>query len=202
MTEARALTAEAWADFESRLRRYVRRRVAAAAVDDVVGGILLRLVQHQGDLMAARNPVAWAYRVAANAVTDHHRRRASERQALTLQAQVQAQEVQTQEEGAAPPQTADEESSAAADLARCLIPLIKNLPAPYGEALLLTEIEGLTQAAAAERLGFSLSGMKSRVQRGRRKLKAALLGCCTVQTDRRGAVVDYSFRPGGKALRC
>ncbi|WP_299396653.1 sigma-70 family RNA polymerase sigma factor [Pelagibius sp.] len=197
MTEARALTADSWADFESRLRSYVRRRVDPASVDDVIGGILLRLVQHQDDLMAARNPVAWAYRVAANAVTDHHRRRASERQALTQQAQVQAQE-----EGAARPQTDDDEPSAAEDLARCLIPLIKNLPAPYAEALLLTEIEGLTQAAAAERLGLSLSGMKSRIQRGRRKLKAALLGCCAVRTDRHGAVIDYSFRPGGKALRC
>ena len=197
MTEARALTAESWADFEGRLRSYVRRRVAPAAVDDVVGGILLRLVQHQDDLMAARNPVAWAYRVAANAVTDHHRRSASERQALTQQALIQVRE-----EGTAEPHAANDESSASEDLARCLIPLIKGLPAPYAEALLLTEIEGLTQSAAAERLGLSLSGMKSRVQRGRRKLKAALLGCCRVHTDRRGGVVDYSFRPGGKALRC
>lgn len=197
MTEARALTAESWAEFENRLRSYVRRRVDPAAVDDVIGGIVLRLVQHQDDLMAARNPVAWAYRVAANAVTDHHRRRTSERQALTQQAQAQ-----TQEEGAGPPQTADDEPSAAEDLARCLIPLIRTLPAPYAEALLLTEIEGLTQAAAAERLGLSLSGMKSRVQRGRRKLKAALLGCCTVQTDRRGGVVDYHLRRGGTPLRC
>ncbi|HIC79720.1 MAG TPA: sigma-70 family RNA polymerase sigma factor [Kiloniellaceae bacterium] len=202
MTEAGALTAESWADFESRLRRYVRRRVAAPAVDDVVGGILLRLVQHQDDLMAARNPVAWAYRVAANAVTDHHRRRASERQALTQQALTQQALAQAQEEGAARPQTDGDEPSAAEDLARCLIPLIKNLPAPYAEALLLTEIEGLTQAAAAKRIGLSLSGMKSRVQRGRRKLKSALLGCCTVQTDRRGAVVDFNRRPGRTPLRC
>ena len=186
------MTAEAWTGFESRLRGYVRRRVDPAAVDDVVGGILLRLVQHQDDLMAARNPVAWAYRVAANAVTDHHRRRASERQALT----------QAQEDAMPGVTGADEESSAAEDLARCLIPLIKGLPAPYGEALLLTEIEGLTQAAAAERLGLSLSGMKSRVQRGRRKLRAALLGCCTVQTDQRGGVVDYTLRRGGTPLRC
>ena len=68
--------------------------------------------------------------------------------------------------------------------------MIRTLPARYAEALLLTDIDGLTQAAAAERLGLSLSGMKSRVQRGRRLLKQTLLRCCAVELDRRGGVVD------------
>jgi RNA polymerase sigma-70 factor (ECF subfamily) len=38
--------------------------------------------------------------------------------------------------------------------------------------LTLTELEGLTQKQAAEMIGISLSGMKSRVQRGRQKLRA------------------------------
>ena len=56
---------------------------------------------------------------------------------------------------------------------------------------MLTDIEGLTRAEAADRLGLSVSGMKSRVQRGRAKLKQALLRCCAVETDRWGTVLDY-----------
>jgi len=39
------------------------------------------------------------------------------------------------------------------------------LPGPYREALILTEYQGLTQKEMAERLGISLSGVRSRVQR-------------------------------------
>lgn len=193
MTEQPSLSQEAWADFDTRLRSYVRRRVDPASVDDVVGGILLRLVQHQDDLKAARNPIAWALKVAANAVTDHHRRRASASQALAAAAQ---------EERAQSPENQATDTSSSEELARCLLPMVRALPAPYGEALMLTDIEGLTQAEAASRLGLSLSGMKSRVQRGRRKLKDSLLRCCTVQIDRRGGVLDYQRRVENRCGHC
>ena len=196
MTEPFALDRRSWVDFDNRLRGYVRRRVDPDSVDDVVGGILLRLVQHQDDLKAARNPVAWALGVAANAVTDHHRRRASAKRAL---AQVELEQMA----GAANDQAADASADAAAgDLAHCLTPMIRALPAPYGEALMLVDIEGRTQAQAAAHLGLSLPGMKSRVQRGRRKLKQALLRCCSVELDRRGGVVNYSRRSGESCGRC
>lgn len=193
MTASLSLTTEAWIDFESRLRGYVRRRVDPASVDDLVAAILLRLVQHQEDLRQARSPIAWALRVAANAIADHHHRHASERRAL---AEAEGQE-------AMQPASEDDDETAASDqLARCLVPLIRSLPERYGEALMLTEIEGMTQAAAARRLGLSVSGMKSRVQRGRQQLKDALLRCCTIQTDSRGGVIDYRRRTDAQRLRC
>jgi RNA polymerase sigma-70 factor (ECF subfamily) len=63
--------------------------------------------------------------------------------------------------------------------------------------LTLTELEGLTQKEAAERLGLSLSGMKSRVQRGRLHLRDALEACCHIALDVRGRVVACEPRPDG-----
>ncbi|MBK8239755.1 MAG: TauD/TfdA family dioxygenase [Deltaproteobacteria bacterium] len=68
---------------------------------------------------------------------------------------------------------------------------------PYREALTLTELEGLTQREAAEMLGISLSGMKSRVQRGRAQLRRALEVCCDIDVDVRGRVIGYTPRPDG-----
>ncbi|NIA67373.1 sigma-70 family RNA polymerase sigma factor [Pelagibius litoralis] len=183
----------AWTDFEARLRGYVRRRVDPSSVDDVVGGILLRLVQSQEALAKARSPIAWALRVAGNAISDHYRRRATEGKFLS---QAAAPGIQEQSTGDA------ERPAATGELARCIAPLIRSLPEPYAGALLLTDIEGLTQAEAAERLNLSISGVKSRVQRGRRKLKDALLRCCVIETDRRGGVIDYRRRSNGRGLRC
>ncbi len=183
MTETSLLSSEAWTELASGLNGYVRRRVDPASADDVVGSVLLNLVRHQAALRKAENPLAWVRRAAANAIADHYRRRAAERRALDA---FEAESEQTSPE--------DTEADSTAEFARCLQPFIDGLPAPYGEALILTDIEGLTQAEAATRLGLSHSGMKSRVQRGRAKLKEALLRCCTIETDRRGGVIDYERR--------
>jgi RNA polymerase sigma-70 factor (ECF subfamily) len=55
----------------------------------------------------------------------------------------------------------------------------------------LTAFEGVPQVDAARRLGISTSGMKSRVQRGRRLLREALLACCEVSLDRRGGIAAF-----------
>ncbi|NKB57547.1 MAG: sigma-70 family RNA polymerase sigma factor [Alphaproteobacteria bacterium] len=171
----------AWREFEQKLKSYVSRRVGGGHADDVVGDILLRLVKSRDKLEGATNPNAWVYRVAANVITDHHRKRVRENNA----ADTSAREAQTDglEEQA--------DTSETAALAKCLIPMINDLPAPYGEALIMTEIDGLSQSAAAKKLGLSVSGMKSRVQRARQKLKSVLLRCCDVAFDRRGGVLDY-----------
>jgi len=193
MTHRSALTDDTWTMFETRLRRYVRRRLDPASVDDAVGDILLRLARNQRALSEARNPVAWAMRVAANVVTDHYRRRSVEQRVLSG--------VEPQQETSLEP-AENVAGTAASELARCLVPFIRELPEPYGEALLLTEIGGLTQAEAAARQGISVSGMKSRVQRGRVKLKDALLRCCAVELDSRGGVLDYRRRSKNCGRSC
>ena len=51
-----------------------------------------------------------------------------------------------------------------------------------------------TMVETARRLGLSLSGAKSRVQRARQMLHERLLACCRVELDGRGAIVDYEAR--------
>jgi hypothetical protein len=82
------------------------------------------------------------------------------------------------------------------ELAACLGPLLERLPPLQRDALALTEMEGLTQARAAAQLGLSISGMKSRVQRGRAQLKELLTACCEIELDRRGGVRSYRPRNG------
>ena len=170
-----------WSEFRSRLRGYVAGRVDAAWTDDVTGDILLRLLQNRERLEQARNPLAWAYRVAANTITDHYRRRAVESRALA----------QANAEAASPAPTADakEQEAERRRIEACLMPFITDLSPKQAEALLLTSFQGLSQAEAARRLGLSVSGMKSRVQRARAELKRRLLACCEFEMDRRGRVM-------------
>ena len=89
----------------------------------------------------------------------------------------------------------DDQAAVLSELAECLRPLLVELPDDYRRALELTDLGGLSQAEAAELEHVSLSGMKSRVQRGRRQLGAVLRQCCVPTLDSRGVPVDFRPRP-------
>ncbi len=172
-----------WRDLRTRLLSFLRRRVATPEdAEDLLQEVFTRIHENAPTLAEVESVTGWVYRTAGNAVTDYYRRRAAFARAT--------------EALAASPSTVPDDDYAAAEeeLAQCLRPLIATLPSTYGQALELTELEGRTQGEAAETLGLSLSGMKSRVQRGRTKLKEVLLDCCHVEIDRRGGVVGYEPR--------
>ena len=92
----------------------------------------------------------WIYQVTRNAIIDYYRSHKSH--------------VELPETLITPEK--DDTETARQEIEGCMLPLIKNLPDGYREAAMLSEIEGLTQKHVAEKLGLSLSGAKSRVQRG------------------------------------
>ena len=76
----------------------------------------------------------------------------------------------------------------------CMLPMIQSLPEKYRDAVMMAEVDGLTQKEIAGKLGISISGAKSRVQRGRAIMKGMLLDCCRFYFDRRGNIIDYDRR--------
>lgn len=175
-----------WRDLEAKLRPFIARRVHVEAdIDDVVQDVFLRMQRGLAELRDDDRFGPWVYQVARSAVADHHRRAARHPLADGDGAE-------------AVPEQDDDDASVEKELASYLAPFVAMLPSPYREALTLTELEGLTQKQAAEMLGISLSGMKSRVQRGRAHLRTALEECCHIALDARGRVMACEPRPDGK----
>jgi RNA polymerase sigma-70 factor (ECF subfamily) len=168
------------------LRTFVRRRIADPnRADDLVAEILLRIHQNLGTLDDRERLPNWVFRIARNAIIDEYRRAGRSREQL----------VETLQDKPAPA-SADEEPGAVQELSACLRPMLAGLPQEQRDALEMIDLDGLSQADAAERAGVSLSGMKSRVQRGRRKLAELLGQCCTMTLDGRGLPMDYEPPPG------
>jgi RNA polymerase sigma-70 factor (ECF subfamily) len=132
---------------------------------------------------------AWTYQVARSAVVDHLRARARHPPAPGGAGAARKPEA---ERATAPAEPDD--GIGECELAAYLAPLVARLPSPYREAITLVELEGQTQADAARLTGISLSGMKSRVQRGRRRLRELLDACCTIALDARGKVLSAEPR--------
>lgn len=80
------------------------------------------------------------------------------------------------------------------ELTECVAFFVARLPSPYREAITLTELQGMSQREAAEMLGVSLSGVKSRVQRGRQRIRRMFEECCEMSLDARGRVTDCAPR--------
>lgn len=188
-----AAARDRWRDLDAKLRPFVARRVRAAAdVDDVVQDVFLRMQRALPGLRDEERFGPWVYQVARSAIADHQRAVARHGGADEKPAGEQILHDDEEDDG-----------EVARMLAAYVAPFVAMLPSPYREALTLTELEGLSQKDAAAMLGISLSGMKSRVQRGRQKLRAALEDCCSIALDARGRVVHCVPRSHGRSpSRC
>ena len=184
----------AWPQLALQLRPFIARRVATEDdADDVLQDVFLRLQRGLPKLRDEERFGPWVYQVARSAIIDHLRQRAAASR-LVAGSLEELDEVKA----LGPASDDGDGSGRAQELARSVAPFVAMLPSPYREALTLTELEGLTQKEAAELLGISLSGMKSRVQRGRVLLRRALEDCCHIALDARGGVMDFSPRPDGR----
>lgn len=182
----------AWRELHDQLLGFIARRVRTREdAEDILQEVMLRIHRSSGELEHVERVTGWIYRIASNAIVDHYRKPARRELPAGWQQDVE-------EPGDPGSQVADEPDTAElrGELSRCLSPLIERLPASYRQALVLTELEGVTQVEAADRLGLSVSGMKARVQRGRGRLKDLLLDCCHVELDRRGGVTGYRTKRG------
>ena len=176
---APAKTEEIWREFHGRLRAFILISVRNESdAEDILQDVFLRIHKSVHTLQEAGKLQSWIYQVVRNAIADHYRAQPESR----------------------PPAEAAFISSpsvpgeAVQKVAACLGPMIEGLPEPYRQALQRTELAGRTQKEAAEELGVSLSGMKSRVQRARAQLRDLLLAGCHLEVDCRGTITECQPR--------
>jgi RNA polymerase sigma-70 factor (ECF subfamily) len=172
------MTVAPWHDVAAQLRPFLARRVEAAEVDDVLQDVWLRVERGLASLRDEERFTAWLFQIARNAVADHLRARARQPIAEPVES---AAEI-------------DDDRDAADALAHCISIFVARLPSPYREAVSLVELEGLSVREAADMVGISVSGMKSRVQRGRAQLRQLFEACCEIALDARGKVIGFTPR--------
>lgn len=178
----RISTEQAWREMSQQLYSSFRRRVHDDQLaQDLVRDTFLRIHNHIDSLQDQERLAAWVYRVATSTLADYFRKGFVLKEILT-------DDITLADEH--PEENYNEE------IAGWLQYMVQSLPPTYRAAVEMAELQGVTQREVSDRLGISLSGAKSRVQRGREKLKDQLLQCCHVEFDRQGNVTDYEPRTG------
>ncbi len=167
-----------WEDLHDRLFAFIRARVDDPDdVEDILQETFLKIHTSLATIRDVSKVESWVFQITRNCISDHYRKPAK----LPLDTDL--------------PTTDDYPGE---DTAENLAPYIKDiigsLPGKYREAILLTDYEGISQVDAAEKLGITVSGFKSRVQRARSMVKETMLTCCHFEFDARGIVYDYRER--------
>ncbi|AKQ47448.1 hypothetical protein TH63_02660 [Rufibacter radiotolerans] len=172
--------------YQDALQGFIRKRVLNQAdAEDLSQQVLLKVHRHCESLPQVKNVKAWLYEISRNVVNDFHRSR-------------QRETYLTEDTDLA---MAPAEQSPLQELENCVGPLLQLLPPEYAEPLRLSDLEGLPQQEIATKLGLSLSGAKSRIQRGREKLKAVFLECCDFEMDRQGKLISVDIKPDCQTLK-
>ena len=168
---------DSWQVLTDRLGAFLRRQLPSQDVDAVLPEVLLRIHRNARHLNDETRFGSWVYAIARNAVIDRLRQKTPVMEPLELGAIDRAFEPESEQA-----------------LVDCVAPFVARLPEAYRHAITLVELQGLTQAEAARIAGVSLSGMKSRVQRGRGLMRTMFEECCDLTIDARGRIVEAGQR--------
>jgi RNA polymerase sigma-70 factor, ECF subfamily len=170
-----------WMELSIPLKDFIKRRVKNDEdAEDILQTVFYKIHNSISNLNETEKIHAWIYSITKNAIADFYRMQKNRSYMTELQDDI-IDKVQ-------------EEVTANHEIGQCLKTMIQYLPEKYKQAIILTEFQNLTQKELGKRLGLSVSGAKSRVQRARIKLKEMLLGCCYLELDRMGNVIDYKHK--------
>ena len=162
-------TTHIWNEFSDSLKRFIVSRIKNKEIaDDILPEVFIKIHLNIQTLKKQKSLKSWVFSITNNAINDYFKNNAKNKSTVLDYTE--------------PKEEIDDEHSAK----DCIIPLIKNLPPTYEKAVFLNEIEGLKQAEIAKRLNISLSGVKSRIQRGRNLLKQGFIDCCDYKLNELG----------------
>ena len=176
---------EIWLKFSHPVKDFIRNQTHNSDVtDDILQEVFIKIHQNLHLLRDEERVAGWVFQIARNTVLNYFR---------TQKKNLENQEFHQRETES---ESYFRENNLNEMVGIWLEEFKKDLDPKYQEALQLVDIEGITQVELANRLGISVSGAKSRVQRGREQLKQKLIDCCPVKTDQYGNIIEIQSKDG------
>jgi RNA polymerase sigma-70 factor (ECF subfamily) len=173
-----SISAQIWQKHSEMLKTFICGKVNGEdRCHDILHNVFLKLTNNEDRIKVIAQPASYIIKIAQNAIIDYYR---SQKKILS----------QLQKGETIPIETLPDIQLADC----CLLSFIKKLPPTYSEAIIFTDLDGLSQKALAKKLNISYTGAKSRVQRARQMLKKEILKCCQYEFDKYGNIISCCKR--------
>lgn len=168
-------------EYEEKLRAFICKRIPDEDDGkDLLQQVLLKLYHHCEKLSEVKNMQGWIYQVTRNTLNDYFKEKSRH------------SPLEGQGEGIS--HAAADDNRLQKEMVEYIRPLIALLPLKYSKPLIMSDLEGIPQQEIADRLGISLSGAKSRVQRAREKLREIIIECSRLELDRQGRLISMEIK--------
>jgi RNA polymerase sigma-70 factor, ECF subfamily len=163
--------------FRPRVLRYLTRLVGECEAEDLTQSVMLRVSEGLRDFRGDSSVSTWIYRIATNAALDKLR-------AKTIQPASETELESDSDDVPPAAQTASVENTAIREeMDACIREFIERLPETYKTVMVLSELEGFTNAEIAAISGVSLDTVKIRLHRAREKLRKEFDAGCSFYRD-------------------
>lgn len=173
------LVAPVFQQYEQELLGFIKKRLKDTHQSkEVLNEVFMKIYRHCEKLPKVKNNRAWLYQITRNALNDYFRE--SQRSVSLNESTIEAMHQPEQELYPL--------------LAPLLPAMIRMLPSKYAVPLQMSDIEEIPQQEIANRLGLSLSGAKSRIQRGREKLRSLFFECLYLELDHKGVPMSFAVK--------
>lgn len=166
-----------YSHFRRDLLRYIKGKVRSAEeAEDILHNVFIKIAANIQKLADDQKLSNWIYAITRNAIIDYYRSNAARRSMQLLE--VIESDIQE-----------PTNSDPTLGLDKCISGMINLLPQAYRDIIIDSEIKGISQKQLAKSYGMAYSSLRSRVQRGRDRLKNLLHNCCHIESDRHGNVL-------------
>jgi RNA polymerase sigma-70 factor (ECF subfamily) len=150
--------------------------------EDILQNVFIKVANGINDLNRKEKLQSWIYSIARHSIIDHYRTKAGKKDST-----VDADDLLES--------FSDEEyNDTTKGLDCCLLGFVDQLPEEYRNIIIDVDLNGAKQKDLTEKYDLAYPSVRSRVQRGREKLKQLLLDCCNIQWDNRGNILEVGTR--------
>jgi RNA polymerase sigma-70 factor, ECF subfamily len=170
--------ASIYKQFHSELLAYVKSKLRSREdAEDILQNVFIRIAANVDKLEEDQKLKSWIFTITRNAIIDYYRARAS-RKKLVVNEELNEEIPES------------EDSDATKGLDQCMTSMISLLPEEYRNIIIESEINGVKQKDLADQYGMAYPSLRSKVQRGRERLKQLFYNCCHIETNTLGNVID------------
>ncbi len=159
------------------LLAYIQKQVKNQEdAEDLTQDVFFKLAKSNKD--GIKNLKSWIYTIAKNTITDYYRKK--QLQTNTIEEDIFFDY--------------DSNENTGIELEECINLFINQLPKEYRELITLSELKGIPQKEIAEQLKMNYVTVRSKIQRGRKKLKELFENCCTILQGSKGSILDFQTK--------
>lgn len=155
---------------------YIKKRVNNSEdAEDLTQEVFLKL--SKTDIDSIKNVSNWVYTIAKNSITDYYRKK------KVILEELNDHSIENDSDN----------GNAIKEMSSCIMTFIHQLPADYQDIKILSEIEGIPQKEIAQQLQLNYVTVRSKIQRGRKKMKALFKQCCSIDQGSKGSILGYEY---------